>query len=112
MTNKLYSFDPRKRQQVLIGEIIDNTIILQRDSKKHLMRVVDGYGIQAGALDEIQHKGIDEIRIWETNTGIKWKISVADWRIFGRLADYGNGKQWFVSRKHMTQYKPNMETIK
>jgi hypothetical protein len=82
---------------------------LKKDSKKHLMRVMDGYGIQASAFQAMQENDIKEIRIHETDTGIKWKITVADWRLFGRLADYGNGKQWFVSRKFMRQYKVDTE---
>lgn len=108
----LYAFDPGKSKKIKVGEIVGNAVVLKKDSKKHLMRVMDGYGIQASALTAMQENNIEEVRIHETDTGIRWKISVADWRMFGRLADYGNGKQWFVSRKFMRQYKVDTETIR
>lgn len=108
----LTAFDPQKRKIVKVGEVIGNAIVIEKNSKKHLMRVMDGYGIQSSALQTLADEGIEEIRIHETDTGIKWKVSLSDWKIFGRLADYGNGKQWFLSRKFMKQYKPNMDIIK
>lgn len=108
----LYAFDPAKRKKVKIGDVIGTGVIIEKDSKKHLMRVMDGYGIQASAMQVLQENDIQDIYIHETDTDIKWKVSVADWRIYGRLADYGNGKQWFLSRKFMRQYKPNMDIIK
>lgn len=108
----LYAFDPQKRKKIKVGEVIGNGIVIEKNSKKHLMRVMDGYGIQAEAMQTLQDEDIKEIYIHETDSGIKWKVSVSDWRLFGRLADYGNGKQWFLSRKFMKQYTPNMDIIK
>lgn len=108
----LYSFDPGKSKKIKVGEIIGSAVVIKKDSKKHLMRVMDGYGIQAAAMQAMQENGIKEIRIHETDTDIRWKVSVFEWKKFGRLADYGNGKQWFLSRKFMRQYKVELNTIK
>ena len=69
------------------------------------MRVVDGYGIQADALYALKDKGIEKIIIIENGSGLNWHSLVSDWQMFGKLADYGNGKQWFLSMKYMKQRK-------
>lgn len=100
---KLNVYDPKKRKLVLCGLTIGNALF-REVSKKHFMRVVDGYGIQKEAFDVFREKGIERIILKEKESGLKWESSVADWRIFGRLADYGHGKQWFLSMKYMKQY--------
>lgn len=108
----LYAHDPAKRKKIKVGEVIGTAVIIEKNSKKHFMRVVDGYGIQKEAITLLDEAGVKEVRIHETDTGLYWKSDLSDWRLFGRLADYGNGKQWFLSMKYMKQYKPKTETIK
>lgn len=100
---KLNVFDPKKRKLVLCGMTVGNTLF-REVSRKHFMRVVDGYGIQKEAFDIFREKGIERIILTEKETGKKWESKVENWRIFGRLNDYGHGKQWFLSLKYMQAY--------
>lgn len=108
--NKLYAWDRAKNKKILVGQIIGNGVIIEKDPKKHLMRRVDGYGIQLEAMREMQEQGIETIYIHEPD--LKWKVSLSDWKVFGKLMDFGHGKQWFLSRKYMKQYKPDVNIIK
>lgn len=101
---KLNVFDPKKRKLVLCGLTVGDTLF-REVSKKHFMRVVDGYGIQKEAFEVFEEKGIEKIILTEKETGQKWQSKVSDWKLFGRLNDYGHGKQWFLSLKYMKSYK-------
>lgn len=101
---KLTTYDPKKHKTVLVGYIDGTTLKMKKNRKKHFMRVVDGYGIQADALYQLKDLGIDKIIIEESDTGISWQSSPDKWRMLGRLADYGNGKQYFLSTKYMAKH--------
>lgn len=105
---KLLTFDPRKRKQVLVGEIIGTTLF-RNVTTKHFMHVLDGYGIQEEALRQLVLKGVSAVVIKETDTGKQWESKVSDWLTFGRSADYGNGKQRFLSLKYMHTHKNALE---
>lgn len=101
---KLLTWDPRKNKEVLVGEIIGDTLF--RDvTSKHFMRVVDGYGIQESALTKLQIGNITKIVIKETDSGKQWESKVSDWTEHGKSADYGNGKQRFLSLKYMHTHR-------
>ena len=109
----LYAHDPAKQKKIKVGEVIGTAVIIEKKQQKHFMRVVDGYGIQKGSNHASRRKQGSKSQnpqkqTWDS-TGNQ---TLSDWRLFGRLADYGNGKQWFLSMKYMKQYKPSMETIK
>ena len=97
---KLLVFDPRKSKQVLVGEIIGDTLF-KNVTTKHFMRVCDGYGIQESAFGKMIASGVKKIVIKETDTGRQWESTMEDWNIHSKSADYGNGKQRFVSLKYM-----------
>jgi hypothetical protein len=64
------------------------------------MRIVDGYGIQYQAFNELKDKNVKYIIIKET-TGNEWKASLETWTNHNKIADYGSGKQVFMSLKFM-----------
>lgn len=102
---KLLTYDPKKAKQVLVGELIVDTLFRDVDPK-HFMRIVQGYGIQEIAFEEIVRKGVDKIVLKEMGTGKRWESRVKDWLEHGRVADYGHGKQRFLSVKFMSNKKP------
>ncbi len=101
---KFYTFDPKKQKQVKVGEIIGDTLFKHVNNAKHFMRRVDGYGIQYSAFAEMQSKEIKYVIIKEDDTGKNWKSTVADWIAHGSTADFGWGKQQFLSLKYMKSH--------
>lgn len=95
---KYTTFDPAKGKTVLIGKI-DNKILYKNVKPKHFMRIMDGYGIQYQAFVDLQKK-VNKICIIEEN-GQRWLATWSEWNKNGRVADYGNGKQMFLSLKFM-----------
>lgn len=96
----VYCFDPKLQKYNKIGTKIGNYLFKQVEAK-HFMRVVDGYGMQYDAFGQLESVGIDRMEILEAHTGNTWQSMVVDWQIHGRIADYGRGKQIFLSLKYM-----------
>ena len=104
---KLYTFDTRKQKKVLIGSIKGNTLTKNVDPAKHFMRRVDGYGIQYQALGELKRNEVKNIIIKES-TGKEWHSTLKDWDEHASVADFGSGKQYFLSLRymHLKGFKP------
>lgn len=98
--NKVYCFDPKKQKFILIGMQSDDVLIKNVESN-HFMRIVNGYGMQYDAFSRFKKIGIKKIKIHEGHTGNNWVSKPDDWIKNGRVADYGNGKQVFLSLKYM-----------
>lgn len=101
---KILDYDPKKRKMVLCGELSDGTF-LRTVGSKHFMRVIGGYGIQEGAFQEILEKGCKKIVIYEAHTKNYWESDISNWLEHCHIADYGNGKQRFLSLKYMHTHK-------
>lgn len=97
---ELFIFDPAKKKQVLCGHIIDKTFT-RVVKPEHYMNVVKGYGIQEVAFQEIKDRGVTTIVLLEEATGKKYTSSIEKWLEKGRVADYGHGKQRFISLKYI-----------
>jgi hypothetical protein len=95
------TYDTKKKKIVKVGEIVGSVLFKLVNPSKHFMRVVDGYGIQWEAFNRLEEKGVDKIIIKE-NTGNQWSASLKDWMEHSKVADYGSGKQVFLSLKYMT----------
>ena len=98
---KLLVYDPRKRKLVLCGHVDGNTFIRNVVSRKHFMKIVGGYGIQENAFVELKNREIENILLKEEDTKKTWSSTLSDWEEKGKVADYGNGKQRFLSTKYM-----------
>lgn len=92
-----------------MGNKVGSTFFKTVESK-HFMRVVGGYGFQYDAFACFKSEGIENIEILERHTGITWLSKPVDWFANGHIADYGRGKQIFLSLKYM--HKKNKEKIK
>ena len=102
---KLLAFDPKKRKQVLCGEIIGDILFRDVDPIKHLMRVSNSYAIQHYVLPILEEKGIKKIVIKEKG-GMNWEADLKTWKENSKTADYGHGKQTFLGLKFMKKYTP------
>lgn len=99
----IYTVDPAKKKDVLVGvyDSESNTLILRKDKAKHFMRVVDGYGMQEDVYERARKKNC-YVLIKEKG-GATYQSHITGWAMNGKSADYGNGKQKFLSLKYMKQ---------
>ncbi len=101
---KLYTYDSGKDKYVLCGTIVGNTLFRKVNSR-HFMRVVQGYGIQEEAFQELSEKGIKMIVLKHEETERNIQAPTSRWIEHGRVMNYGNGKQRFLAVKFMDQRK-------
>lgn len=101
---KLLTYDKRKNKMVKVGEIQGEALFKNVNPAKHLMRMLDGYGIQYEAFVKLREKGIKKIIIKET-TGNQWEASLDTWNEHSSTQDFGSGKQVFLSLKYMSNHK-------
>lgn len=69
--------------------------------KKHYMRIVQGYGIQKEVFEKYLRGRKGSVVINETDTGDKLVASIKTWIEHSSAANYGDGKQIFLSEKYM-----------
>jgi len=105
---KITTFDPKKRKTVLCGDLEDSTFTREVKAS-HFMKVMQGYGIQENAFQEILEKGCTRIII-KTKTD-EYFAPIELWVEHGRVADYSAGKQRFLSLKFMKLRKIKYEPI-
>lgn len=101
---KILSYDLKKKKYVLAGEFIGNTFF-KNVQPFHFMRVVGGYGISEDSFQDILNKGCKWIIIKEVVTKQNWKSDIRDWVEHCKIADYGSGKQRFLSLKFMKTHQ-------
>lgn len=97
---KAYCFDPKYKKLMLMGNKVGN-VFFKTVENKHFMRVVGGYGLQYDAFACFETEGITDVEVLEHHTGITWQSKTKDWFLHGKIADYGRGKQIFLSLKYM-----------
>lgn len=97
---KVYCYDPKYKKPMTMGNKIGDTFFKTVEAK-HFMRVVGGYGFQYDAFASFEKEGIKAIEILEHHTGNTWQSKPVDWFTHGKIADYGRGKQIFLSLKYM-----------
>jgi len=97
---KLITFDSEKDKDVYCGDVVKG-VFYRHVFPEHYMRVFGGYGIQEVAFQEIQSSGITKVVIVKTDTNESLKSEVDTWLEHGKVADYGHGKQRFLSVKYM-----------
>lgn len=106
---KLYEFDPFRRKKILAGRIHTNPkgrgFFIKEATEKHLMKMMDAYAIQESIFRQFPFYQVFGIVVKELDTGFSWVSKPEDWTEHGKVADYGHGKQVFLSRKYMRRIK-------
>lgn len=97
---KAYCFDPHLKEFKLMGNKIGD-VFFKKVESKHFMRVIGGYGLQYDAFACFAEEGIKLIEVLESHTKNTWVSKPEDWFEHGKIADYGRGKQIFLSLKYM-----------
>ena len=106
---KILTYDPQKKKTILCGEYEDKTFV-RKVEPKHFMKVLQGYGIQEVAFQEILSKGCTRVII-KTKTD-EYFAPINLWIEHGAIKDYSAGKQRFLSLKFMKIRKIKWEEIK
>lgn len=102
---ELLTFDKKKNKMVKCGDIEGDTFY--REVKpEHFMRVVGGYGIQSDAFEYLVKSKVFHVLLINSQNPDKFKSRIDDWIIHGKTADYGHGKQRFLSLKFMKRIIP------
>jgi hypothetical protein len=71
------------------------------NSKVHYMKIVEGYGMQKEVFDKYLRGRKGRIIIRENDTN-KWLVaSIKTWTEHSSAANYGDGKQIFLSKRFM-----------
>ncbi len=96
---RIFALDPHKGKSILCGEI-KGGVFVRKVKPEHFMRVVGGYGIQEDAFEEVLVNQVKTIVLIE-NKGKEWQSKIEDWLLHGKVADYGHGKQRFLSLRYM-----------
>lgn len=71
------------------------------DSKKHKLRIFNGYGIQREVFDEYLRNRNGRVIIDETDTQMRLTADIKTWVEHGSNKNYGEGKQTFLPIKYM-----------
>jgi hypothetical protein len=101
---KILSYDLKKKKTILCGQLMGKTFF--KDVMPfHYMRMVGGYGISEDAFQKIIGDGCEKVVIKEVKTGNQWESKIKDWFDHCLIADYGSGKQRFLSLKYMRTHK-------
>lgn len=93
--------DAQKGKIVTAGYLDGSTFSKDVTKSKHFMRVVDGYGIQESVFYALRKHRVASITITEQDTGTVYTSILDDWEEHGKVADYGAGKQRFLSVSYM-----------
>lgn len=93
--------DPGKHGEIVAGTLESGVFKKIVNSTKHFMRRVQGYGIQEVVFQKLKEMGCHTIVIDERDKANTLTSTIADWEDHGKVADYGSGKQRFLSTKFM-----------
>ncbi|MHA1437895.1 MAG: hypothetical protein ACTSPD_09990 [Promethearchaeota archaeon] len=93
----IHTYDPKKRKQVVAGELIGN-YFMKTIGKDHFMIKEKGFGIQEDVLQTLQEAGCERI-IVKTKKFI-YGTSLENW-MKQPIRNYGHGKQKFISVKKL-----------
>lgn len=98
---KIESYDPAKKRYVLCGLLINGTFTKNVRRSVHLFRISSSYGIQEDVIKTLAKHKCQKVVIVETDTGVKYEQDFLYWQHVAKKADYGNGKQYFLSLQYM-----------
>lgn len=96
---RVYCYDPRKSKMVHAGDVIGLTYV-KVVNQKMFMRVVNGWGIQQEVFEALAELDVENINIKDLDNQCIWTTTYDTYKEHSKAADYGNGKQVFLSMKY------------
>lgn len=98
---KIESYDPAKKKYVFCGMLINGVFTRNVVKGLHFFRLSSSYGIQEDVIKNLAKNKCKEVVIVETDTGNKYSQDFLYWQHVAKKANYGNGKQYFLSLQYM-----------
>jgi len=80
------------------------------DSRDHKLRILNAYGIQSEAIDQIAALGCESIDILEVDTGTTYRCSFHFWIEHAMEHDFGAGKQMFVTCEDLQAFPAELHS--
>lgn len=86
-------------KQQVVGELKEGIFRKKVYGSKHLLKLMDAWGIDSSIIRHLQLEKATQVRIKDMETDTVYAISLDDFMLHSVERDYGAGKQLFVSRK-------------
>jgi hypothetical protein len=95
---------PRKIGKLKVAKTY-RTFLKEVDSTKHKMRLFNAYGIQKDFFDKYLKGKKGKIFIYEIDLNRYLESDIKDWEEHGKYANYGSGRQMFLSLNYFKSFK-------
>ncbi len=89
----------RNAQGKIVGELNDDVYISKRSKSKHLLRVMDAWGIDKSILKELEEEGCERIEIYDEENEEMYGIALETLKEKGVERNFV-GPQIFLPRKY------------
>ena len=96
MKQTIYFQDDVRGRVVSLGQIEDGTFT-KTVTEQHYMKVNQSYAIQEEGFQALIKAGCKTIIIFRKDLNKKYTSNIETWKQYGRVANYGYGKQRFLS---------------
>lgn len=84
----------------IVGELGDDKIYRShRHSSKHLLNILDAWGVDKKILDKLKADGCIELRILDHDDMVVYKVSIDTFLEKGIEKNFAYGRQIFLPRK-------------
>lgn len=91
----------KSTQDKIVGQLGDDKIYRsKRKSSKHLLNIMDAWGVDKEIFDDLQASGCESLRVLDQDDMVVYSISRSAFEEHNVERDFGHSPQLFVSRKH------------
>ena len=89
----------------MIGKVLGDTYTKKVKKSKHLMIILNAWGIDKSVVDNLVKSGVTKVLIHETEEKIDYFVPLSEFIEKGIERDYGHSPQVFLSLHHFIQQK-------
>ena len=87
------------------GTLVKGIYYSRRSMKKHLLVLLDAWGIDERILEQLKEEGCFEIRILDLDTGNVYSSTLKDFAVDGIPKDFNHNKQVFLPIRYWKKEK-------
>lgn len=102
----------RNRKNKVVGELKDGIFRKRVKLSKHLLKMMDAWGIDKAIIDNLEMQRCKEIRILDEEYDVVYSIPFLDFKYRGIPKDFGEDAQLFVPREHFKITQHEIHTIR
>lgn len=93
----------RNAKGKIVGELVNDIYRKKVEGSKHLLKMMDAWGIDKSIVVELVSHGAQEIRILDTESDIVYSVPVTEFVDKSVVRDFGETEQMFLSRHFFTK---------